>query len=204
MARISQGSGLLDKLQTEFESNQSYLNLILGLLIVLVAGLLVFNYFKRGSGELIPAEQTSLQATTPQVDVAPTNLPGNYTVKEGDTLFMISEKYYQDGSHFLVLAQHNKLASPDLINSGQVLQIPKLETLTTADSMNQGTGGAVNQTTWGPVITADTYTVVTDDWLSKIAGRAYGDIMMYDKIAKANSIANPDLIEPGMVLKIPR
>ncbi len=60
------------------------------------------------------------------------------------------------------------------------------------------------QQSWGPPITSDKYTVVAGDWLSKIAGRAYGDIMAYDRIAKANNIQNPDLIEVGMVLTIPR
>ena len=38
----------------------------------------------------------------------------------------------------------------------------------------------------------------------KVAGRAYGDVMAFDKIVKANNIQNPDLIEPGTVLSIPR
>jgi len=53
-------------------------------------------------------------------------------------------------------------------------------------------------------ITGDTYTVIEGDWLSTIAGRAYGDIYAFDKIAQANNIRNPDILEPGMVLKIPR
>ena len=59
-------------------------------------------------------------------------------------------------------------------------------------------------TQWGPKIEGNTYTVQEDDWLSKIAGRAYGDIFTFDKIAAANNLSNPDLIEPGMVLTIPR
>jgi len=62
----------------------------------------------------------------------------------------------------------------------------------------------MNQTTWGAEIKEDTYTVQSDDWLSKIAGRAYGDMTKFDAIAKANNISNPDTIEVGTVLKIPR
>jgi nucleoid-associated protein YgaU len=40
--------------------------------------------------------------------------------------------------------------------------------------------------------------------LSKIAGRAYGDVYQFDKIAKANNITDPNNIEVGTVLKIPR
>ncbi len=86
----------------------------------------------------------------------------------------------------------------DQIETGQVIDLPKL---TTQESL--GTGGG-NATIWGDKIDGNTYTVVTGDWLSTIAGRAYGDVMAFQKIASANNIANPDLIEPGTVLTIPR
>jgi 5'-nucleotidase / UDP-sugar diphosphatase len=73
-----------------------------------------------------------------------------------------------------------------------------------AQDTGSGTGGAENQTIWGEKITGDTYTVQAGDWLSTIAGRAYGDILQYQKIAEANNITNPDVIEVGTVLKLPR
>lgn len=188
---------ILQRLQAELKIDQSYLSLVLGLLIVLVAGILVFNYFKRTSSELGPAEQTIADQ---QSDVTPENLPGKYTVKEGDTLFSIAQNYYKDGYQFVKLAATNKLDNPDTITAGQVLDIPKIE-IASADS---GTGGSTNSTIWGDKIEGDSYTVVEGDWLSTIAGRAYGDPMVFDKIAKANNISNPDLIEPGVVLKLPR
>lgn len=209
---------LLQRVQSEMKLNQSYLNLVLGLLIVLVAGILVLNYFKKNQTNLGPAQNTSEQNQANK-DVDPANLPGKYTVKEGDTLFKIAQAYYNDGYKFPKLAEVNKIANSDNIEAGLVLEIPKLEetqqaavtatesttTNTTAsDTTSTGTGGAINQTIWGESITGDTYTVVEGDWLSKIAGRAYGDIMAFDKIAKANNISNPDVIEPGTVLKIPR
>jgi nucleoid-associated protein YgaU len=69
---------------------------------------------------------------------------------------------------------------------------------------NAGQGGPENVTAWGDKISGTTYTVQQGDWLSKIAGRAYGDIMQYQKIAAANHITNPNVIEPGTVLQIPR
>lgn len=206
---------LLQKLQSELQLKDSYLSLFLGFLIVLVVAILVFNYFKQSNNksDLGPAQQTASE----KQDVLPENLPGKYTVKEGDTLFSIAEKYYQDGYKFPKIAEANKLADANILEIGQVLEIPKLagelvgskgsekvEPTVTEQTTGEGTGGAVNQTIWGEKITGDTYTVVEGDWLSKIAGRAYGDIMAYPKIAEANNIANPDLIEPGMVLKIPR
>lgn len=196
---------IIQRVQTELESNQSYLSLVLGLLIVLVVGVLVFNYIKKAQLNLGPAQQTTDtqdSSSQPAKDVEASSLPGKYTVKKDDTLYNIALAYYKDGFKFDQIAEVNKLADPNFIEVGQVLEIPKIETATLASV--GGTGGATNQTIWGERITGDTYTVVEDDWLSKIAGRAYGDIYAFDKIAKANNITDPNNIEPGTVLKIPR
>lgn len=186
--------------------------MILGGLIILVVGLLVFNYYNKNKASLGPAQQTAQV----QEDVSPENLPGKYTIKEGDTLYEVAEKYFKDGFKYAEIAKANNLTSADEITAGTVIDIPKMETLETKESkpqttltaeaeepLGEGTGGG-NSTIWGPKIDGDTYTVVEGDWLSKIAGRAYGDIMAFEKIAKANNISNPDHIEPGQVLTIPR
>lgn len=225
----TQDTSLAQRLQTQFENNQSYLSLILGLLIVFVVGILVFNYVKKhNQPDLIPAQQTTNNEVAqnqnqPGQDVSPDQLPGKYTIKAGDTLFNIAKKYYNDGYRFPEIVKANSITNEDQIEVGQVLDIPKLADNTASSGSSQqvasdntnnssstdvaqstGTGGAENQTIWGEKITGDTYTVVEGDWLSKISGRAYGDIMKFDAIAKANNIQNPDVIEPGMVLKIPR
>lgn len=224
---ISKGrsESFIDKIQTDLEKNQSYLNLILGALIVIVLGVLIFNYFNKPSdkGEVTETAQT----TDEQGDVTKEDLPGTYTVKADDTLFLIAQKYYDNGNLYSEIVKENKLTS-DSIEVGQKLTIPKLsaqesalpeesvsaipEVSASPSALPSGTpippswgkGGATNQTTWGKTITGDSYTVVKGDWLSKIAGRSYGDIMQYEKIAKANNISNPNVIEVGMVLKIPR
>lgn len=223
----TQPQGFMEKIQSDLENKQSILSLVLGALIVLVVGILLFNYFNRPKGDLGPSEQVSQGQTA---DVKKENLPGKYTVKEGDTLFLIAQNYYGDGYMYNKLAEVNNLSDPSTIEVGQVLEIPKpdqtganpspsaattvtLNADNTAkstpessppESEETGQGGAINQTIWGEKISSDTYTIVEGDWLSKIAGRAYGDIYAYDKIAKANNISNPDLIEPGVTLKIPR
>lgn len=216
----------LDKLNKEVGLNQSRLSMVLGILIIIVAGILLFNYFNRGTEDLGPAQQTTTQQ---EGDVSPENLPGKYTVKEGDTLFLIAEKYYGDGFKYPEIVSANNLANADVVEVGQVLEIPKLEGVsaptaspevtatpeptaspeaeqmpTEAAPGSKGAADVTMQQDWGPAITGDTYTVVEGDWLSKIAGRAYGDILAFDRIAQANNIQNPNLIEPGMVLTIPR
>lgn len=223
--KVSENETYLDKVSQEVQSNQSRLSLILGALIVLVIGILVFNYFNRNQADLGPSQQTQQE----EGDISPQNLPGKYTVKEGDTLFLIAQKYYNDGYKYEELVKENNLTNPNQIEVGQVLQIPKLEVTALQPSPTEeaqiqpsptpqakqepsqaapGTKGASDITMtkqdWGPKITGTTYTVVEGDWLSKIAGRAYGDIYAYDRIAKVNNIENPDLIYPGTILTIPR
>lgn len=192
MPKVKKETSYLDRLEAEVEGNQSKLSLVLGALIVIVLGVLVFNYFNKPKPAVGPSQEVSQTE-----DVSPDNLPGKYIVKEGDTLFTIAEKYYQDGYKYNEIAKENNLINENSIVEGQKLQIPKLE-------KEQPAVGGGNTTIWGPRIESDSYTVVEGDWLSTIAGRAYGDIMSYSKIAEANNISNPDLIEPGQVFKIPR
>jgi len=214
---VPNGNSYMERIENELNSNQSKVSLVLGTLIVLVIGILVFNYFSKSQSSLGPAQQTEGEQ-----DVLPEGLPGKYTVKDGDTLFTIADKYFQDGYKYTEIAKANNMTNPDQIETGQVLEIPELEVSqaqaeatpeaspeTTPEPQDQtttealGTGGG-NETIWGPKIDGDAYTVVKGDWLSKIAGRAYGDIYAFDKIAQTNNISNPDLIEPGTILTIPR
>lgn len=212
----------LEKLEGQLQDNQSKLSLILGALIVLVLGILIFNFFNRPKPDITTSEQSETQQ---QEDVSVENLPGKYTVKEDDTLFAIAEKYYQDGYRYVEIARANNLDNPNNVEVGRVLEIPKLEnpspspeadkenpTITETPTPTPNPSpttqnselGDPTDTEWGPAITGTSYTVQEGDWLSKIATRAYGDMMAYERIAQANNIPNPDFIEPGMTLTIPR
>ncbi|MGQ9837911.1 MAG: LysM peptidoglycan-binding domain-containing protein [Cyanobacteriota bacterium] len=52
--------------------------------------------------------------------------------------------------------------------------------------------------------TEESYTVKAGDTLSAIAQRFYGDANAYMRIAQANNISNPNLIQVGQRLRIPR
>ena len=232
----SKEQSAFERISDLFQRNQSFFNIVLGGLIVVVLGVLLFNYFNKPTEELVtPASQTENQVAG---DVSKENLPGTYTIKEGDTLFSIAENYYDDGYKYPEIVKENSLGNENSIEVGQSLTIPKLDdsgtamteasaepsatpeavaqnpvpsatpeaiaAATPAPVVEGGTGGAINETAWGTKIDGDSYTVQTDDWLSKIAGRAYGDVMQYQKIAQANNIADPNRIEVGTTLKIPR
>lgn len=212
-------SQFAQKLQNDLRNRDSSFSLILGALIVIVLGVILFNLFNKTSSS---QNTTPAAAQTQSGDVDKNSLPGKYTVKDGDTLYSIAQKYYGDGYQFNQIVKANNLPDENNITVGQVLEIPKLTaspspTASTSASpsgsqqvsqqntqLTQGTGGSNSETEWGPTITGGTYTVQAGDWLSKIAGRAYGDIYSYNKIAQANNISDPNLIEPGTVLTIPR
>ncbi len=109
-----------------------------------------------------------------------------YTVQEGDTLFLIAEKFYGDGNLMDKIAQANKLKDINQIEKGQILMIPKIEAKREAESKTE------------------IYIVQHGDTLSIIAQKFYGDIYQWPKIAQANNLKNPELIEVGMKLVIPR
>lgn len=219
-AKSTESSSLKERLQTDLSKNQSYLNYVLGALIVLIIGILLFNYFNKPNnlGPSQQADQQNENQQEQQGDVTKETLPGKYTIKEGDTLFLIAQQYYNDGFKYTEIIKENKLANPDVLEVGQEITIPKIEGEQASNNENQaadespapdnqtdnGQGGAENMTIWGNRITGETYTVQAGDWLSKIAERAYGDINQFSKIAEANNITNPEVIEVGTVLKIPR
>ncbi len=208
-------SSYLSKIENEVQANQSRLSMVLGALILLVLGILIFNYFNKAKSSLGPAQQTQ----TEKQDVAADKLPGKYTVKEGDTLFLISQKYYNDGDKYTEIAKANNLTDPNTIEKDQVLEIPKLadsvsviasptpsqtpEMPQPTDQAQLGIGGG-NTTMWGSKIDGTSYTVQEGDWLSTIAARAYGDIDSYQKLVNANNLSDANYIYPGQVLTIPR
>src|SRR3989344_1353435 len=131
--RKSDGN-FLDKIQSDLEKNQSYLNLILGALIVVVLGVLIFNYFNKPgdeTGNITPEAQ--VRTTDDAGDVTKEALPGKYTVKEGDTLFSIAQNYYDDGGKYTEIIKENNLPGEG-IEVGQELTIPDLETQIAAAS----------------------------------------------------------------------
>jgi nucleoid-associated protein YgaU len=74
-----------------------------------------------------------------------------------------------------------------------------------ADFSDVTGGGSSTAPSAQPPASAQSYTVVKGDSLSKIAKRYYGDAGQWKRIYEANQdqIKNPDLIQPGWTLRIP-
>lgn len=50
-------------------------------------------------------------------------VPKTYTVKKGDTLWLIAKKYLGDGAKYKEIAKLNNIKNPNLIRPGQVLRL---------------------------------------------------------------------------------
>ncbi len=170
-------------LKKSLNSPDSYVSLALGFAVVLVVGMIAFNYFK---AKTQPAAQTSKETE----QTSPVALPAKHTVKTGETLWSISEIYFKSGYNWVDLQKANNLTNPDRIEVGQQLTVPDVKPITV---------GAVSS-----VMTEKRqYTVAQGDSLWKIAVAQYQNGYRWGEIARANNIANPDLIFAGTVLTLP-
>ncbi|RJR14665.1 LysM peptidoglycan-binding domain-containing protein [Candidatus Microgenomates bacterium] len=104
------------------EMSESYISIGLGLLVVVVIGILVYNYFtQRNAGQTPPPAQEITQESTTSAQPGTT-----YVVTEGDTLWSISEKAYGIGYNWRAIADANSLSDTDQLEKGQELTIPEV------------------------------------------------------------------------------
>lgn len=180
---------------------------MLGAIVVIVIGLLVFNYFRtlNPQGEISQQAAIEETKTTPGQlklveeggQLVPEGLPTTYTVKAGDHLWSIAESFYNSGYNWVDIASANQLDNPDQISADQKLIIPKVG-VKTATALDPDPTN---------VIEGESYTVLKGDHLWDIAVRAYGDGFNWTKIYQANQDLigpNPGLIEPDTTLTLPR
>ncbi len=178
--------------------NESTISTILGVLVVVVIGVLIFNYFKgvnKQKQETTPTPTPGeIKLIEEEGKLIPENLPTKYQVEKGDNLWKIAEKFYGSGYNWVDIAKENKIKNANFIMVGQELNIPKTavkKPLMTTEK-------------FGAAITGNEYTVQKGDHLWGIAVRAYGDGYQWVKIAHENNLKNPNLIHPGNVLKLSR
>lgn len=189
--------------------NESTISTILGALVTVVIGILIFNYFKQiGKVEQISEEPAAVSETvqeagvtfekTEEGELVPQNLPVVHKVKAGESLWKVAEKYYGSGYNWVDVVEENKLECADQLAVGQELNIPKVRAkqLTKPEVVAAATDVSP--------IEGDTYKVQEGDNLWEIAVRAYQDGYQWPKIAEANNLANPNYLEVDQELKLSR
>ena len=188
-----------DKLKQFLKSlkmNEATVSTILGGIVVVVVGVLIFNYFRsmnKGSiSQVAPVEVSPNEEVSPQETK---DLPITYKVAKGDNLWKISEKYYGSGYNYVDIIKENNLKNPSVLAIGTELTIPNTEVI------------KVTVTKPAISIEGDKYTVVKGDSLWKVAVRSYSDGYKWVEIYDANKAIigrNPGLIYSGTELTIPR
>lgn len=175
---------------------ENYLSVALGVLVFLVIITLIFRSGDAQKGEEMKKEAREMKRKT-------------YVVKPGDSVSSIARDQLGSMERAEEIVEANKIENPNTIEIGTELVLPEGEIDMTDDvkmveektpSVN-GDGAMSDKTT---AITGDTYTVIKGDHLWDIAVRAYGDGNKYTMIIEANKLRNPDRIEAGTVLKLPR
>lgn len=198
--------------------NESLISTMLGVVVILVVGGLLYSYFKQ-QPTVSPDDFELTLGTTPapvkpgevQTGETPEGLPTTHKVEKGETLWAISERYYGSGYNLADIVSANNLSSPDDIEVGQELTIPeapaKEQTVTEAVVEEPAQADASGSVTPPASIIGDTYVVQGSESLWDIAVRAYGDGYQWTKIYEANKTKigrNPNKLWKDLELTIPR
>lgn len=190
------------KKQKGINWTESYSSFLLGVVVVIIVILFGVSIIRQQNH----IKQTTSLSTGPTATVSPT--PGTtmqengktfYVVKSNDSLSDIAQRIYGDGNKWVDIAKANNLANPSIIFTGDKLLLPNAPEPSELGQLMQPSNPKSPD-----AITTATYTVKKGDTLWDIAVRAYADGYKWTDIAKANNLANPDVIFSGNVIKLPR
>ncbi|MBU1084800.1 MAG: LysM peptidoglycan-binding domain-containing protein [Candidatus Beckwithbacteria bacterium] len=186
----------LQKFLKVIRLNESLISIFLGGAVVVIVGVLIYNYFSSINKPVDQVEVIAEGVTLVEEDgkLIPEGLPKTHTVTKGEHLWSIAEKYYETGYNWVDIAKANNLINPEILQEGMELTIPKTAVIV----LN-------NQKTIQDTLESE-HTVVAGDTLWSIAVKAYGNGYKWTEVWQANKdqILNPNLIEKGMVLKLLR
>lgn len=207
--------------------HESTVSMILGFIVIVVAGVILVNYFTTNKGQTIPPLQIGDESSDTKT----------HTVATGEDLWSISEQYYGSGYNWVDIAKENNISDPNKIEAGQTLVIPSVAPRTTEEKIAtnviepteevkpteelkptielQPTVLAQRQVT--PTVGEDavstsntaiektgTHTVQKGENLWKIAESVYGSGYNWVDIAKENNLRNPGVISEGETLVLPQ
>lgn len=196
----------IKKFLKELRLNESLISTAMGVVVILIIGVLLYNYFAKKSST---SQDVAVESITGQPEektdqpVVPDGLPTTHKVVKGEHLWGIAEKYYGSGYNWVDIVKENNLKNPNRIFVDQELTIPAVEVRQA--SRPAPTRQAAN--TVGLTISGDKYQIQSGDNLWTISVRAYADGFQWTKIYNENKEKigqNPNLIFAGVELDIPR
>jgi nucleoid-associated protein YgaU len=132
--------------------DDSLISLGLGALVVVVSGILIYNYFsgqtagflqetQKANSSAAPSAQvaqipaqtgsaapssSAAPSKTPSATTGTATLPAKHTVAAGESFWKISERYYGTGYEWKRIAEANNMLGKSL-NPGAVIDIPRAE-----------------------------------------------------------------------------
>jgi len=145
---------------------------------------------KIGQKLVIPGIEVKSAETTPVVAGVGER---TYTIKSGDTLYLVAKKELGSASRWKEIEKLNGVSSSDL-RVGQVIKLPA------------AVGGAtsVSPDVGGPLVTSGkTHTVAKGENLGDISKQYYGTTKNWKKIVEANPGTSPEGLKVGQKLAIP-
>lgn len=145
---------------------------------------------KVGQKLIIPAAEPKATDSAPST-VSTGAGERSYTVKSGDTLYVIAKKELGSASRWKEIEKLNNLSSSEL-RVGQAIKLP------TSDSAT-ATKGATDAATVG----GKTHTVAKGETLGDISRKYFGTTKSWKKIVEANPGISPENLKVGQKLTIP-
>jgi len=161
-------------------ASEDNISMLLGVVILVLVGSLLFSYFKsvnktgKINNQAVTTENVTLEEKSK-------NLPADYEVQAGDSLWSISERVYGTGYNWTEVYAANIETvgtNPSILESGVKITLPKIEIKTVE------------------------YTVAAGDNLWNIAVKTCNNGYLWPVIAQNNKIANPNVIEIGQIFTV--
>jgi len=132
--------------------SESVISMILGGMVVVVIGALLFSYVRNWRQTQTAAEENTtenqaenvVEVTELPTEVmtetdesgreVPTNLPARYTVQEGDSTWKVAEAFYGSGYNYTDIELANELRPEQELTAGMQLTIPKVSVRTSQEA----------------------------------------------------------------------
>jgi len=185
-----------------FSSSEEVISMFLGLIIVVVVGSLIFNYFQKNKGTISIPGSSDEVALNGNMSVIKS---GDYEVVKGDNLWKIAVNKYGNGYAWVEIAKANNLKNPSSLEAGQKLVIPE-KVLVNGKEIGLSSTTTIATNNSSLIAPGTEYVVTKGDNLWKIAVKAYGDGYQWMKIWQENKskLPNANGLEIGMKLTIPK
>ncbi len=179
---------MVEQLKKRLSNPDSLVSLFLGVAVVIVIGILIFNYVKERRGQTPTSQEKKTEQNA-------TGSASTHTVAAGESLWSIAASIIGSGYNWVDIRDANKLTSPDKIEVGQTLTIPKVA--------KREPGQIANAMVEVKRPADGKYTVKKGDSLWNISLSTYGTGFRWTEIATANKLEDPDVIHVGNVLVLP-